>query len=76
MCNLRTQIPETESFDVGMHIDALVAHGVQVDIVLCDTSAIPLGHTLYSDGRQATGPPQRTGHDPAKLASALSDLLG
>ena len=28
VCNLRPQVPETESFDVAMHVEALVAHGV------------------------------------------------
>ena len=28
VCNLRPQVPETEAFDVGMHVEALVAHGV------------------------------------------------
>ena len=33
VCNLRPQVPETESFDVGRHVEALVAHGVRVDVV-------------------------------------------
>ena len=37
VCNLRPQIPETEAFDVEMHIEALVAHGIAVDMVVCDT---------------------------------------
>ena len=66
VCNLRPQIPETESFDIGMHVDALVAHGVHVDIVVCDTSAIPLGETPSSDGRSSTGSPQRIGPRPGQ----------
>ena len=43
VCNLRPQVPETEGFDVGMHIEALAAHGVPVDIVVCDTAGLPRG---------------------------------
>ncbi len=76
VCNLRPQVPETEAFDVAMHVEALVAHGVTVDVVVCDTTGIPLGScsSPVVDVRLA----RRNGlaHDPAKLASTLCDLLG
>jgi uncharacterized cofD-like protein len=76
VCNLRPQIPETEGFDVGMHVAALVAHGISVDLTVCDTTSMALG--------EATGPvvdvplarPNGLAHDPAKLASTLAHLLG
>ena len=76
VCNLRPQIPETESFDVEMHVEALVAHGVEVDVVVCDSHGLPLGNPRIEliDARLAR--PNGLAHDPAKLASALEDLLG
>ena len=71
VCNLRPQIPETESFDVEMHVEALVAHGVEVDVVVCDSHGLPLGNPRIELAR-----PNGLAHDPAKLASALEDLLG
>ena len=76
VCNLRPQIPETESFDVGMHLEALVAHGVSVDVVVCDTAGMPLGRPLVPVVDRPLSRPNGLAHDPVKLASALSDLLG
>jgi uncharacterized cofD-like protein len=76
VCNLRPQVPETEAFDVGMHIEALVAHGVSVDVVLCDTAGLPLGKCPVPVVNVPLGRSGGLAHDPAKLASALSDLLG
>jgi len=76
VCNLRPQIPETESFDVGMHLEALVAHGVSVDVAVCDTAGMPLGRPLVPVVDRPLSRPNGLAHDPVKLASALSDLLG
>ena len=37
------QIPETAGFDVAAHVRALGAHGLDVDVVLGDAGALPLG---------------------------------
>lgn len=75
VCNLRPQLPETAGYDVAAHVEALTAHGVDVDVVLCDTATMPRGdtaaETVVAD-LQGDGP----GHDPAKLAIALSNLVG
>jgi uncharacterized cofD-like protein len=76
VCNLRPQVPETEAFDVGMHVEALVAHGVLVDSAVCDTSGLPLGHPGVPIVDRRLARPNGLAHDPVKLASALSDLLG
>ncbi len=76
VCNLRPQVPETEHFDVGMHVGALAAHGVEVDVVLCDTAGLPLGGTRVPVVDTPLARPNGLAHDPAKLASALADLLG
>jgi uncharacterized cofD-like protein len=77
VCNLGPQEPETEGYDAAGHVQALLAHGVMIDAVLCDPRFRPAAeahlpvpvHTrdvARSDGRA---------HDPVKLADALSDLL-
>jgi uncharacterized cofD-like protein len=76
VCNLRPQVPETESFDVGMHVQALVAHGVLVDMAVCDTSGLPLGSPGVEVVDADLARPNGMAHDPTKLASVLSDLLG
>jgi uncharacterized cofD-like protein len=64
VANLRPQIPETEGYDVDAHVDALVAHGLDVDVVVAHTPERPLAR---DDG---------LAHDPARLAQALADLVG
>jgi uncharacterized cofD-like protein len=64
VANLRPQIPETEGYDVAAHVDALLAHGVDVDVVLAHSADRPLAR---DDG---------LAHDPDRLAKALADLVG
>ena len=75
VCNLRPQVPETEAFDVGMHLEALLAHGVSVDLALCDTSGLALGAPDVPVVDRPLTRPNGLAHDPVRLASALSDLL-
>jgi uncharacterized cofD-like protein len=74
--NLRPQVPETESFDVGMHVEALVAHGILVDVAVCDTTGIALGSPHVDVVDTPLARPNGLAHDPLKLASVLADLLG
>jgi uncharacterized cofD-like protein len=76
VCNLRPQIPETENFDVAMHVEALVAHGVTVDVTVCDTSSLALGDPRCSVVDVPLARANGMAHDPVKLASTLADLLG
>jgi len=76
VCNLRSQPPETEAFDVAMHVEALVAHGVEVDVVVCDTRGMVLGEPAAEVVDARVARPNGRAHDPVKLASVLSDLLG
>jgi uncharacterized cofD-like protein len=76
VCNLRPQVPETESFDVERHVKALVAHGVLVDVAVCDTSGIALGEPVTEVVEARLARPNGLAHDPERLASTLSDLLG
>lgn len=75
VCNLRQQVPETEEFDVAMHVAALAAHGVAVDIVVCDTTGMALGATGVEVLDTPLARPNGLAHDPVKLATVLSDLL-
>lgn len=74
VCNLRPQEPETAGYDVQAHVDALTAHGVDVDVVVCDSTRMPVGAvgTNYVERRLAR--PDGDGHDPAALAAALAEL--
>jgi uncharacterized cofD-like protein len=76
VCNLRPQDPETASFDVAMHVAALVAHGVTIDHVVCDSSGIAVGDPGVPVVDVPLARPNGRAHDPAKLASTLADLLG
>ena len=69
LCNLRPQDTETAGYDVARHVDALLAHGVAVDRVVCDS----VGHRGGSAGpagrRRAPGPAQRTGPRPGQTGA-------
>lgn len=76
LCNLRPQETETAGFDVAMHVAALLAHGVAVDRVVCDSAAISIGEPSRPVVDVSLARPNGLAHDPAKLAQTLSDLLG
>ena len=76
VCNLGPQIPETEGMSAADHVDAPIAHGVPVDVVLLDGApddgagagiAVPAAvrPVARADGRA---------HDPVRLAEALAGL--
>lgn len=75
VCNLRPQVPETSGYDVAAHVEALIAHGIDPDVVLFDPACLPVGE-LTINGVQAALCGGGPGHDPAKLASALANLVG
>lgn len=79
VCNLAPQDPETTDYDVAAHIEGLRAHGVEVDVVLCDTANICLGRLDASRGPRvvdtALGGTGGPGHDEARLAGALAGLV-
>ena len=75
VCNLR-ESSETPGFDAAAHLHALLAHGVEPDVVLYDPAQMAAGDcdTACVAADLASG--DGTAHDPAKLAIALADLLG
>jgi uncharacterized cofD-like protein len=76
VCNLRPEVPETEGFDVARHIEALVEHGVTVDIAVCDPAGMAIGRPGVPVVECSLARAGGLAHDPEKLAIALSDLLG
>jgi uncharacterized cofD-like protein len=76
VANLRPQAAETSGYDVAAHVAALGAHGVEVDDVLADPAAIPLGAIELRVVEARLARPNGRAHDPARLAAALSGLVG
>jgi uncharacterized cofD-like protein len=80
VCNLRPQVPETEGLDASDHLRATREHGARVDVFLyapgtlaCDEAEIrALGAEPVA--REVSVPPHMA-HDPARLATALENLL-
>ena len=75
VCNLRPQEPETAGYDVAAHVDALTAHGVDADVVLCHPGALPMGHVSVPCVERPVALPDRLAHDPALLGEALAHLI-
>ncbi len=76
VCNLRPQVPETEGFDVGDHVEALASHGVGVGTVVCDTRAMALGSVSVPVVDMPLARPNGLAHDPVRLAGVLAGLAG
>lgn len=76
VCNLRHQVPETEGYDVAAHVEALMAHGLEVDVVVCDPKVMPRGDVKVACVEADVTRPDGAAHDPSKLARALSALVG
>ena len=55
VCNLRVQSPETEGYDVAAHVDALLAHGLEVDVVVCPSGRPPPRRSEHAGGGTAGG---------------------
>ncbi len=76
LCNLRPQDTETSGYDVAGHVAALLAHGLEVDRVVCDSAGIRVGAPAVPVVDVPLARPSGLAHDPVKLAQILSDLLG
>ena len=75
VCNLRPQLPETAGYDVAAHVDALRAHGLDIDVVLCHPDSLPVGRLDVECVERPVARPDGMGHDPALLAAALQELV-
>jgi uncharacterized cofD-like protein len=76
VANLRPQIPETAGFDVAAHVAALAAHRVIPDVVLYDPTHMGAGETDVTLVAAELARDDGVGHDSARLASALANLVG
>jgi uncharacterized cofD-like protein len=76
ICNLRPQVPETEGFDVARHLEALLAHGVRVDTLVCDTTAMALGGVPIPVVDVPLARPNGMAHDAGRLGAVLAELAG
>ncbi|MDQ4134227.1 MAG: YvcK family protein [Actinomycetota bacterium] len=74
--NLREQVPETAGFDVAAHVAALRAHGLDVDVVLCQPGTLPVGNVEVERVEKPLARPDGVAHDPVRLAAALMNLVG
>jgi uncharacterized cofD-like protein len=76
VCNLRPQLPETAGYDVAAHVAALRAHGLDIDVVLCEPGSPPVGRLDVECVQRPVARRDGSGHDPALLAAALEELVG
>jgi uncharacterized cofD-like protein len=76
VANLGEQHPETSGFDVARHVEALRAHGVEVDVVVHDPAHLALGDVgeVLVVGAPLADASGRL-HDPVLLADALQRLV-
>lgn len=75
VCNVASVERETLGFTVADHVAALVGHGIPIDVVLADETSPEAGESdVPVVFRRLVGEAGR--HDPERLATALSDLLG
>jgi uncharacterized cofD-like protein len=73
VCNLRPQLPETAGFTAADHLEAVLGHGVPVDVMVAPP-ATPRRVNGVRVVSADLGRPDGSGHDPAKLASVLRML--
>lgn len=75
VANLSPQLPETEGYGVVDEVAALFAHGIDVDVVLCDPSrSCGQKPSLKPFVEMPVAHPDGLVHDPCRLATALEAL--
>ncbi len=82
VCNLGPQSPETDGLSAADHAEALVGHGVPIDVMVCHPG--PLGCRAEQQERlgglrcleREVAHPGGAAHDSALLAAVLAELLG
>jgi uncharacterized cofD-like protein len=81
VCNLRPQVPETQSLDATDHLRAVLDHGARVDAFLYqERGALEVDELVVRTlGIQLVpadvAAPDGNTHDPARLAKALEGLV-
>ena len=75
VANLREQVPETFGFSLADHVDALIRHGVQPDLVVWDPSLrMNRGRVAVEVIEAPLAFDDRPMHDPTRLAAVVSPL--
>jgi uncharacterized cofD-like protein len=77
VCNLEPQPPETAGYSSTDHLDAILSHGVPVDVMVVHGHSGPAEvfrgtRIVRADLSDSAG----ASHDPAKLAVVLAGLVG
>ncbi|MBO0715449.1 MAG: uridine diphosphate-N-acetylglucosamine-binding protein YvcK, partial [Acidimicrobiales bacterium] len=75
VCNLHAERGETAGYDVARHVEALIDHGVHPDVVLCDSSSLPLGSPRVRWVDRPLSQGDGSSHSAARLGAALAELL-
>ena len=76
VCNLRPQVPETDGYDAAAHVEGLLAHGVEVDVMLHDPAVMRTGDPPVRCIEAPLAAAEGGVHHPGRLAQALSALIG
>ncbi len=75
VCNLRSQIPESDGYSVADHVDALARHDLVIDVVVCESSdTLEVGATQVPVIDVSLTGSNALVHDPVKLSDVLSGL--
>jgi uncharacterized cofD-like protein len=75
VCNLAPQVPETAGYSAADHVDALRAHGLEVDVVVCQPDGLGGVPTGVTTVERPVARSNGLAHDPALLADVLADLV-
>lgn len=75
VANLADEPGETDGYGLAEHVDAVVRHGIEPDVVVCDASAlVPDAWVDKVQSFELVGP--RAGiHDPHRLGAALAAII-
>lgn len=74
VCNLRPQEPETAGYDAAAHVEALLAHGIDIDVMVHDPAEMKRGDPPLPCVSVPLAAADGAGHDPARLAAELESL--
>ena len=77
VANVREDHPETTGYDIAAHVEALRAHGIEVDVVVAHEGGLPIGVIDDLGVRVVTAPiADGDRHDVGQLATVLAGLVG
>lgn len=75
VANLAASEVETQGYDLVDHVDALVRHGIEPDLVVAHPGALPRGERALPLVEQRVARPNGLAHDPELLGEVLRTLL-